>query len=191
MLGYRRDYAGPCALTTATHERCRFRRRQCARATSPTAFGTAPLPELTALENVLIKNELTHHRSTETIRSWFERLGIGDKIETLIGRMSFGQQQRVALMRALVQPFDFILADEPIATFDEHNAAEMAPLLYLEELWRMVQALLSPALARLCRWTMTENCSYKGHSFLFEQLGIAKEIGLAQAGGAYRTTNIA
>ena len=39
---------------------------------------------------------------------------------------------------------------------------------------------------------MTENCSYKGHSFLFEQLGIAKEIGLAQAGEVhYRSTNVA
>lgn len=39
---------------------------------------------------------------------------------------------------------------------------------------------------------MTENCSYKGHSFPFEQLGIAKEIGLAQAEEVhYLSTNVA
>ena len=43
-----------------------------------------------------------------------------------IGRMSFGQQQRVALIRALVQPFDFLLVDEPISHLDDKNAAVMA-----------------------------------------------------------------
>ena len=42
-------------------------------------------------------------------------LGIADKVDAKIGRMSFGQQQRVAMMRALCQPFDFILADEPLS----------------------------------------------------------------------------
>ncbi|MBQ1800293.1 MAG: ATP-binding cassette domain-containing protein [Prevotella sp.] len=89
-------------------------------------------PELTALENVEIKNQLTQHKSKEEIASWFERMGIADKMNTQIGLMSFGQQQRVAMIRALVQPFDFILADEPISHLDDQNA-EMMGVIMMEE----------------------------------------------------------
>ena len=89
-------------------------------------------PELTALENVEIKNQLTQHKSKEEIVSWFERMGIADKMNTQIGLMSFGQQQRVAMIRALVQPFDFILADEPISHLDDQNA-EMMRVIMMEE----------------------------------------------------------
>ncbi len=89
-------------------------------------------PELTALENVEIKNQLTQHKSKEEIISWFERMGIADKMNTQIGLMSFGQQQRVAMIRALVQPFDFILADEPISHLDDQNA-EMMGVIMMEE----------------------------------------------------------
>lgn len=89
-------------------------------------------PELTALENVEIKNQLTQHKSKEEIISWFERMGIADKMNTQIGLMSFGQQQRVAMIRALVHPFDFILADEPISHLDDQNA-EMMGVIMMEE----------------------------------------------------------
>ncbi len=89
-------------------------------------------PELTAMENIQIKNALTHHKSEAQIKAWFEALGIGDKLDAKIGRMSFGQQQRVALMRALVQPFDFLLADEPISHLDGHNATIMADIMMTE-----------------------------------------------------------
>lgn len=89
-------------------------------------------PELTAFENVEIKNQLTQHKSKEEIVSWFERMGIADKMDTQIGLMSFGQQQRVAMIRALVQPFDFILADEPISHLDDQNA-EMMGVIMMEE----------------------------------------------------------
>lgn len=89
-------------------------------------------PELTALENVTIKNALTGFKDEKEIRSWFEMLGIADKVDTPVGIMSFGQQQRVAMMRALVQPFDFLLADEPISHLDETNSALMAQLMMAE-----------------------------------------------------------
>ena len=86
-------------------------------------------PELTAYENIAIKNQLTHHKTEGQIKEWLDALGIIDKCDTLVGRMSFGQQQRVAMIRALVQPFDFILADEPISHLDEQNARLMANVL--------------------------------------------------------------
>lgn len=89
-------------------------------------------PELTALENVEIKNQLTQHKSKEEIVSWFERMGIADKMNTQIGLMSFGQQQRVAMIRALVQPFDFLLLDEPISHLDEMNSRVMCDIMLQE-----------------------------------------------------------
>lgn len=89
-------------------------------------------PELTAMENVEIKNKLTGHKSRQQIEQWFSMLGISDKQDTRVGLMSFGQQQRVAMMRALVQPFDFILADEPISHLDDANAALMADIMMTE-----------------------------------------------------------
>ena len=86
-------------------------------------------PELTAMENVEIKNKLTGFKPRKQIYEWFDMLGIGDKKDALIGRMSFGQQQRVAMIRALVQPFDFILADEPISHLDDNNSRIMAKIM--------------------------------------------------------------
>ena len=81
------------------------------------------------MENVLIKNQLTGFKSKEEITEWFDALGIGDKLDAKIGRMSFGQQQRVAMIRALVQPFDFILVDEPISHLDETNSRIMGEIM--------------------------------------------------------------
>lgn len=89
-------------------------------------------PELTAMENVLIKNQLTQHSDTEKLLSWFERLGIPEKTDQKIGMMSFGQQQRVAMMRALAQPFDVLLVDEPISHLDDHNSQIMADIMMEE-----------------------------------------------------------
>lgn len=86
-------------------------------------------PELTAMENIMVKNSITNHKSQQQIEEWFRRLGIEDKIHTKVALMSFGQQQRVALMRALAQPFDFLIADEPISHLDDNNAAVMSEII--------------------------------------------------------------
>lgn len=59
-------------------------------------------------------------------------MGIADKLSTKVGRMSFGQQQRVAMVRSLVQPFDFLLADEPISHLDDANAETMGEVMMEE-----------------------------------------------------------
>lgn len=89
-------------------------------------------PELTAWENVQIKNKLTGYQKKKQIEEWFEMLGIADKQTALIGRMSFGQQQRVALIRTLCQPFDFVFVDEPISHLDDANSAIMGQILTAE-----------------------------------------------------------
>lgn len=86
-------------------------------------------PELTALENVLLKNRLTNHKKKKEILALFEATGIPDE---RAGKLSFGQQQRVAFIRSLCQPFDFIFLDEPISHLDNGNSAIMSRLLMEE-----------------------------------------------------------
>lgn len=86
-------------------------------------------PELTALENVEIRNDLTHTLTSKTITNWFERLGLADKLHSPLGMMSFGQQQRVAVIRALASDFQFLFLDEPTSHLDDANSAVVAALV--------------------------------------------------------------
>ena len=104
-------------------------------------------PELTAMENVLIKNKLTGYQKRTTIDDWFERLGIAEKRDALVGRMSFGQQQRVALIRSLCQPFDFIFVDEPISHLDDSNSRIMADML-MEEAHRQGAGVVATSIGK-------------------------------------------
>lgn len=134
LLGYRHDYDGRFLFDGADIRTLRVkdwtevRKRHLSHLFQELRL----FPELTALENVQIKNNLTRFKPERCIRDWFEALGIADKLDTPVGRMSFGQQQRVALIRCLVQPFDFLLADEPISHLDDVNAGIMAELIMAE-----------------------------------------------------------
>lgn len=86
-------------------------------------------PELTALENVLLKNRLTGFKKEKDIRAYFGLLGLADKMDTPAARLSYGQQQRVALIRCLCQPFDFLLLDEPVSHLDDDNNRLAAQLV--------------------------------------------------------------
>lgn len=89
-------------------------------------------PELTALENVLLKNQLTGHKKKKDILSLFQATGLADKVHEKAGRLSLGQQQRVAFVRCLCQPFDFILLDEPVSHLDDSNNGILSRLLQEE-----------------------------------------------------------
>lgn len=134
IMGYRHDYSGSVLFDNEDITQFNATRwtqiRQC---NISHVFQELRLfPELTALENILIKNQLTQHVDENKIMKWFDRLGIPEKINTKIGLMSFGQQQRVAMMRALSQPFDILLADEPTSHLDDRNSQIMAEIM-LEE----------------------------------------------------------
>lgn len=134
IQGYRHDFSGQILFDDADILRLRSSQWVAIRQRNISLlFQELRLfPELTAMENVEIKNKLTGHKSRQQIEQWFSMLGISDKQDTRVGLMSFGQQQRVAMMRALVQPFDFILADEPISHLDDSNAALMADIMMTE-----------------------------------------------------------
>lgn len=149
ILGYRKDYSGEVlfdgkdAKNYHTKQWIALRQRHVS-----CLFQELRLfPELTAYENVEIKNRLTHHKTQKEIEAWFDILGIADKLNAKVGRMSFGQQQRVALMRALVQPFDFILTDEPVSHLDDRNGSLMADVL-IEEATRQGASIIATSIGK-------------------------------------------
>lgn len=149
ILGYRHDYDGKLlfddrdARQLSVGDWARLRRQ----VVSCLYQELCLFPELTTLENIEIKNQLTHHTNRRQIIEWLGCLGLADKVEAKIGHMSYGQQQRVAMVRALVQPFDFILLDEPISHLDDGNAAIMAEIL-TEEARRQQAAIVVTSIGK-------------------------------------------
>ena len=84
-------------------------------------------PVLTARENVylpLLISGADPDSSAAAAESWLRRLGLEDRAEHRLFELSFGQQQRVAVARALAPDPDIVLADEPTAEID-HEAANV------------------------------------------------------------------
>ncbi len=134
IFGYRQDYSGTIAFdgkdirTFTIAQWCDIRQHNIAYLPQDMRlFG-----ELTAMENVELKNRLTGFKSREEIIKLFETLGIADKVDSLASKLSIGQQQRVAIIRTLCQPCDFILLDEPVSHLDDENNRIVADLITQE-----------------------------------------------------------
>lgn len=80
-------------------------------------------PKLTVRENLLIKNALTDVFTEAQLFDMLERVGIADKWQQPCGLLSMGQQQRVAIIRALAQPYRWLILDEPFSHLDTDNAS--------------------------------------------------------------------
>lgn len=86
-------------------------------------------PEISVRENILLKNRLTDYHSEQEIKALLEQFGILEKYDAPAGLLSIGQQQRVAIVRAICQPFDFLLLDEPVSHLDRENNLIAAHML--------------------------------------------------------------
>lgn len=78
-------------------------------------------PKLSVKENLLLKNSLTDTFTEQELKSMLEELQIDDKWEQVCGLLSMGQQQRVAIVRALSQPYSWLIMDEPFSHLDVDN----------------------------------------------------------------------
>lgn len=133
VYALRHDYCGSisyigddgCEMTAATCDAGKMRRSEIAMMFQDLRL----FPELTAVENVMLKNQLTGYCSEDEIRSMFAGLQLSDKMDSPCATLSLGQQQRVAFIRALCQPASFILLDEPVSHLDAENGAIMAQML--------------------------------------------------------------
>lgn len=85
--------------------------------------------ELSVLDNIMVKNRLTSYHSEVEVLDLLDRLELRHKAGEPAGCLSIGQQQRVAIIRALCQPFDFLLVDEPVSHLDARNNVTVARLI--------------------------------------------------------------
>ena len=87
-------------------------------------------PHLTAFENIELNRVLqVPYCSKEQISEMAQTLGIGHIMHQSAALCSYGEQQRVAIIRALVQPFEWLIMDEPFSHLDKINAAKAAALI--------------------------------------------------------------
>lgn len=98
-------------------------------------------PDLTALENIQLKNKLTNHHTEDKIIAMAQSLGVKDLLSKKCATLSYGQRQRMAIIRSLCQPFDFLLLDEPFSHLDAGNI-EIARNLIQSELSEQRAGLL-------------------------------------------------
>ena len=131
IYGSRGDYSGDI-LFDGESVRSLSVERWCALRQRSLAYLPQELmlfPELSVTDNIEIKNRLTGHKSRRWILDALDALGIADKADRPAAKLSVGQQQRVAIVRALCQPFDFLLLDEPVSHLDERNNRAVAALV--------------------------------------------------------------
>ena len=131
LYGYRRDYSGTILFDDRDIRELSVGEWSGLRCRSLAMMfqGLRLFPELSAVDNVRLKNNLTGRRSEAEIAWLFEALGIAEKRETSVSKLSFGQQQRVAIARALVSGSRIILADEPTGNLDSENGRNIVEIL--------------------------------------------------------------
>ncbi len=112
------------------------------------------IPNMTALENVAVPLELANVRNAfERARDELVSVGLGERLHHYPGQLSGGEQQRVAVARALAPNPAVLIADEPTGNLDGETGRKIADLLFAKQAERQMTMLLvthDPALAARC-----------------------------------------
>lgn len=134
VFGIRKDYDGTILYdnrdikTFSVDEWVEIRQRKIS-----TVFQDLQLfHKLTVAENLQLKNQLTHFKSEQEIKAMLAELEIDHKWNDPCGLLSMGQQQRVAIVRSLCQPFHWLILDEPFSHLDERNSLRCLSMIDAE-----------------------------------------------------------
>ena len=157
LYGLRNDYTGDIsygerAIKNFTAEDFASQRRD---SVSIILQDLRLLPEQTVYENLYIKHQLKPYHPVERIKEMAERLGIGDKLNSKCKTCSYGEQQRVAIIRGLLQPFQYLLLDEPFSHLDNNNSMKAMDLM-MEEAKARGAAIIFADLERIDYFPFTQ-----------------------------------
>ncbi|NJL14212.1 MAG: ATP-binding cassette domain-containing protein [Microscillaceae bacterium] len=149
LYGLRHDYTGTVQLDRQTIPQIRARQWADIRqqAFSIVFQDLRLFPELTARQNLRAKAVLYAKNMENEISQMAETLGIAHRLDKPAATLSYGERQRVAIIRALLSPFDFLLLDEPFSHLDTANI-EKASMLIQEACARREAGLLMTSLGQ-------------------------------------------
>ena len=131
LYGMRKDYSGNILIEDKKLKRFNAPRLAGMRAAQVSVIfqDLRLFKDFSAAKNIEVKRALAPFHSTSKIPEMAERLGIANKLSQKAGTCSYGEQQRIAIIRALQQPFDFILMDEPFSHLDDDNSKKAMQLI--------------------------------------------------------------
>jgi len=112
------------------------------------------LPYLSAIKNVELGQKYAGKVNSTAARAALEKVGLADRINHRPNEMSGGEQQRVAVARALAKSPPLILADEPTGNLDSKSSREIMKILvdlHLEQNITLVMITHDPNIARYCQ----------------------------------------
>lgn len=87
---------------------------------------------LTAMENITLLDAFRRPVNLFPVKDWIELLGMTEKMDTAVKFLSYGQKQRIAILRALNKDFRWLFLDEPFSHLDQVNL-EIATQLIINE----------------------------------------------------------
>lgn len=85
--------------------------------------------QLTAMENIELKRLMRSNYEQDKVRVMADRLGVSHVLQQAGDTLSYGERQRIAIIRALMQPFQWLIMDEPFSHLDEANTQKAAQLI--------------------------------------------------------------
>ena len=145
LYGMRKDYSGTLLIDKKDIKNIKLSELAGIRATQLSiVFQDLRLfKDFSVLQNIEIKRTLAPYHKTSLINEMTEMLGLTNKLSQNAGTCSYGEQQRIAIIRALQQPFDFIILDEPFSHLDEENSKKAMALIEEESLKRGAGIILA------------------------------------------------
>ena len=124
ITGNRKDYSGKLLIDNknikdfSDKEISKLRKEKI----SIVPQGLALFDNLSLIDNILIKNKIQNFKTDTEISEMLELLGLKTFENKTVEKLSFGQKQRLAIIRSLCQSFEIILLDEPFSHLDKNNA---------------------------------------------------------------------